>query len=202
MKTRIILIAIMTFSLSAFCQYNQRDFVKSYYYTPDGEKVEGYILFKEGKLSGFTGLKPSHIKFKKDIDSKPIELTANEVSSFIVYKDSFAIIQNANIKYECGMNTMSDICIKDFAKVILTGKINAYLYYSRVNLGTYGVHYNEEIVLSKDNIKYQSFFLKKQKNEFAEFIADNEKLKEYILSTKHKDIAILDVISQYNNASR
>ena len=104
-------------------------FKSGHYYKKDGSKISGLIRFNYGgnaltdKSDG-----DCSISFKPDKKGEKVKLTTNDVSCFVIEKDSFAIIKNfrlnAFVTYP-----------QDFAKVLECGKINLYLYYSLLPAG-------------------------------------------------------------------
>ena len=118
---------LSVFILLTLLQFNAvGQFKDGHYYKKDGTKISGLIKFNYGG-NAFTEKSDGDcsISFKPDKKGNKVNLTTNDICCFVIEKDSFAIIRNfrlnAFVTYP-----------QDFAKVIESGKINLYLYYSTV----------------------------------------------------------------------
>src|SRR5688572_3900549 len=120
MKSIFILLAILTLQSKSLLA---APFLKGHYYTNDGKRIEGLIKFGRATFSAF-GSKPSNIKFKANAGSSPVKLTAEDISAFVIGKDSFAIVQNIKI------NSIHGEYKRDFAQVIEIGSINLFVHKS------------------------------------------------------------------------
>lgn len=103
-------------------------FKKGYYYTLNGEKVEGYIKHKIGDKEWMLEAN-NYIEYKPDKKQKSKALTSKEIKSFIIerdstmQRDSFVLLNNLEGKDFSNYS-------KDFAKVEIEGKISLYTHYS------------------------------------------------------------------------
>jgi hypothetical protein len=165
-------------------------FEGGYYYTRDGKKTEGLIKFSRATFSVF-GSKPCHIMFKENEEGKTIKLTVDDISSFVIGKDSFTLVYNIKI------NSIQGEYVKDFAKVVVSGRVNLFIHMSSSSDGrsSYTI---DSYVLSKDNKKYLGIWdAKKQREEIADFFSDNTAVKTRILN-KEFDKKIPELAQEYN----
>src|SRR5688572_7377908 len=132
MRYLFTLLTILTLQLQTLLA---EPFLKGHYYTNDGKKIEGVIKFGRATFSAF-GSKPSNIKFKADANSKAIKLTAEDISAFVIGKDSFAIVQNIKINSIAGEYT------RDFAQVVEVGHINLFVHKSSSSNGQYSYEHD------------------------------------------------------------
>jgi hypothetical protein len=192
-------LAILLLSVIQVTNLFSEEFSKGKYYTTNGEKIEGLILYQKSKLSAIY-YKPCVLKFKKDNNSKPIKLENSNISSFVIDKDSFAIVQNFKMIYHFGMGVFWGTCHQDFAKVLELGKINLYELPCEVFLGQFGNQDYSYFVLTKDNQNFRTFDLRKnkEKEELADLFSDLNELKDLILKTQYKEINIKELVSLYN----
>ena len=193
-------LAILILSVIQVTNLFSEEFSKGKYYTINGEKIEGLILYQKSKLSAIY-YKPCVLKFKKEKDSKPIKLENSNINSFVIYKDSFVIVQNFKMIYHFGMGVFWGTCHQDFAKVVELGKINLYELPCEVFLGGFfGFQDYSYFILSKDNQNFRTFDLvkNKEKEEFADLFSDQNDFKDLILKTKYREINIKEIVSLYN----
>jgi hypothetical protein len=191
MKHFLLLLTILTFQFQTLLA---APFIKGYYYNNDGIKIEGLIKFSRATFSVF-GSKPSSIKFKNNSESKTIKLTAENISSFVMDKDSFAVVHNIKINSIAGEYT------KDFAQVIETGVINLFLHKSASSDGK-SSYEHDNYVISKDNKYLGIWNFNKQRNEIAEYFSERSDLREKILD-KNDKTPFETIIREFNmSASR
>jgi len=119
-----------------------KSFQNGYYYTREGTKISGLIEFHRATFSVF-GSKKSNIRFKENEEAKLVKLTADDISSFVIGSDSFSIVYNIKI------NSASGEYARDFAKVIMTGRVNLFVHMSASSDGRSDFE-NDRYVLSKD----------------------------------------------------
>ena len=193
--------AILLLSVIQVTNLFSEDFSKGKYYTINGEKIEGLLSIQRTKLSAIY-FKPCVLKFKKDDNSKPIKLENLSISSFVIGKDSFTVVQNFRVTYHMGFlkGIFWGNCRRDFAKVIQQGKINSFELSCEVFLGQYGYEDYSYFVLSKDNQDFKTFDLKldKEKQNLIEYFSNQEDLRDIILKTNYKEINIIDLVGLYN----
>jgi len=192
MKIVLTLLAFAITSLSIF----ENSFKEGYYYTNEDIKVKGLIRFRRATLSIFDNTQ-SNILFKENDDSKSIKLTTNDISSFVIGTDSFAVV------YDIKINSIEGEYEKDFAEVIVTGKMNLYVHLSASYDGR-SSYDNDRYVLSKDNKSYIGIWdFKKQRNEIAELFSDNADIKAKILTITSKEFYkhFPELVKEYNSKS-
>jgi hypothetical protein len=120
-----------------------QSFAPGSYYTIDGKKMDGMLKFRRSSFSVF-GNSHCAVKFKAGAKSKAENLEIDDMSSFVIKKDSFALVYNIKI------NSIQGEYKKDFAKVIISGPMKLYLHLSSSSDGR--VDYdNDRYVISKDN---------------------------------------------------
>lgn len=188
MKSVFILLTILTIHFQTLIA---APFLKGHYYDGNGKKIEGLIKFSRASFSVF-GSKPSSIKFKPNSDSKALKLTPDDISSFVVGSDSFAIVQNIKI------NSISGEYVKDFAQVIESGSISLFVHKSTSGNGQM-VFDNDRYVISKGSKFIGIWNYKKQKDEIAKFFEDRQDLKDKILSMDESE-SIQKLVKEYNQA--
>lgn len=173
-----------------FQQGSMEPFQRGYCYSNDGKRTDGLIKFRRATFSVF-GSKKSHIEFKEAEDSPSRKLTADDISAFVMGNDSFAVVYNIKI------NSISGSYVRDFAKVIASGKVNLYLHMSSSADGR-NSYDNDRYVLSKDGKKFLGIWNPKdQRKEIAEFFSDNPEIRARILN-KEFDKNIPELVKVYN----
>jgi hypothetical protein len=193
-------LGILLISLIQITNLFSEEYSKGMYYTINGEKIEGLLSIQKSKLSAIY-YKPCVLKFKKDNNSKPIKLENSGISSFVINRDSFAIVQNFKMIYHFGMGVFWGTCQQDFAKVVEIGNINLYELLCEVYLGGFfGYQDYSYFVLSKDIQNFRTFDLRKDKEreDLADFFKNKIDLKDLILKTHYKEINIKELVSIYN----
>ena len=193
-------LAILLLSVIQITNLFAEEFSKGKYYTTNGEKIEGLLSIQKSILSAIY-YQPCVLKFKKDNDSKSMKLENPDISSFVINRDSFAIVQNFKMIYHFGMGVFWGTCHQDFAKVVEIGKINLYELLCEVNLGGFfGYQGYSYFVLSKDNQNFRTFDLRKDKEreDLADFFKNEIVLKDLILKTNYKEINIIELVGLYN----
>ena len=143
-----LLFVVTCFSITSFAQFGKRsldNYQPGYFYDSLGNKVEGLLKFKYG--GGLGGKKNGDcvLLFKTDRKDKKDKYTPDEISSFVIGKDSFAVVRNFSL------NAFVYYPM-DFAKVNANGKINIYTYYALISQGQYGNRVTKVFcLLEKDN---------------------------------------------------
>jgi hypothetical protein len=162
-----------------------------YYYTKEGVKTEGLIEFHRASFSIF-GSRKSHISFKENEDANSVRLNADDIPCFVIGNDSFATVYNIQI------NSVSGKYAKDFAKILVKGKMNLYMHMSSSGDGR-NSYDNDRYVLSKDGKKFLGIWNPKdQRNEIADLFADNPDLQSRIRN-KEYDKKIYELVIAYNS---
>jgi len=191
MRLYVIIFTVSIFQIQGLLA---EPFLKGYYYGKDMKKVEGLIKFNRATFSAF-GSKPASIRFKINSDSKAIKLTIDEIASFVIGRDSFAIVGDFKI------NSISGVYNKDFAQVLDTGAIKLYLHYSSSSDGK-ASYDHDRYIITKDNVKYLGIWNgNKQRDEIAAYFVDRPDLKNKVLDKK-SDVSFQELVKDYNkNAS-
>jgi len=162
MKLILTLIAIIITSQIIFA----KPFKDGYCFTKEGKKIEGLIKFRRATFSLF-GSKRSDILFKKDKDSSTTKFTTDDISSFVIGTDSFAIVYNIKI------NSIQGEYKEDFAKVVISGKMNLFIHMSSSSDGK-SDYDNDRYILSNDNKNYLGVWnVKGQREEIAALFSDD-----------------------------
>ncbi|MGF1636393.1 MAG: hypothetical protein ACFCUU_04920 [Cyclobacteriaceae bacterium] len=183
--------------LSSFTFFKPNgSFKEGYYFKKDGTKVVGLIKFHYGG-SVFTSKSDGDcsISFKTDNKAKKVKLTTNDICCFVVEKDSFAIIRNFRLN---ALVTYP----QDFAKVIESGRINLYLYYSSVQQGGYGGSVTAtDWVIEKNGIA-DKLTKKKFKELIPSYLSDYPELLDKIEDNQlgYKDTEM--IVKMYNEYMR
>ena len=169
-------------------------FLKGHYYTNDGKRVEGLIKFGRATFSAF-GSKPSNIKFKANSSSSTVKLTAEDISAFVIEKDSFAIVQNIKI------NSIHGEYARDFAQVIEVGRINLFVHKSSSSDGKFSYDH-DKFVISKDNKVFLGIWnINKQREEISEYFSERPDLLAKILDKKD-ETPIPMLVKEFNKDAR
>lgn len=168
-------------------------FKEGYYYDKDGAKVSGLLKFSYGG-NAFTDKSDGDcsLLFKTNNRAKKVKLTTNDICCFVIEKDSFSIIKNFRLN---AIVTYP----QDFAKVLDTGKINLYVYYSTVDaVGPYGgVSTVADWVVEKDG-KADKLTKKKFKELMPSYLSDYPELLAKINNDELDYNDIEKIIKMYN----
>ncbi len=188
-----ILILSTLLHLNAVGQFKQ-----GHYYEKDGTKVTGLIKFKYGG-NVFTDKSDGDcsIIFKTGKRGKKVKLTTNDICCFVIEKDSFSIIKNFRL------NALVSYP-QDFAKVLETGKINLYLYYSTVQSGgQYGGGSSTVTcwVIEKEG-KADKLTKKKFKELLPTYLSDYPKLLDKIENDQLGYNDTENIIRMYNDSHK
>jgi hypothetical protein len=168
------------------------DYKEGYYYTKKKEKISGWLKFefaaRHDNSNGNT-----IVRFKADKQAKPIKLTTRDMLAFITEKDSFAIIENFRINALVGLN-------KDFAKVVQTGALNLYTYYTTVNTNHNNVTFTNVKTYWFLHHKYQLHKINKRsfKEHFPACIAVHTQLAEDVRKKKYTYKHLETIVKEYN----
>lgn len=119
---RYLFLLILVFvSYLAFPSLGQ----SSYYYTKKGQKLEGSIAFHPSLLGVKGSIKPGYILFSEVGKQKSVKLTPEDISAFVVDRDSFAIVQHLKLSEDQSKG------VEDMVQVVEKGKMNLYVHASR-----------------------------------------------------------------------
>jgi hypothetical protein len=189
---RLLMKNILNLLIVTICLHGltAASYKSGYYYTKEGVKTEGLIEFHRATFSVF-GSKKSHISFKENEDAKAVKLNADDIPCFVIGNDSFAIV------YDIQINSISGKYAKDFAKVLLKGKMNLYMHMSSSSDGRSNYE-NDRYVLSKDGKKFLGIWNPKdQRNEIADLFSDSPDIQSRIRN-KEFDKKIYELVIAYN----
>lgn len=168
----------------------ESDFVEGYYYTYNGEKVEGLLKLKKSDYTSFKK-KNTRILFEANEAASFQRLSIEDIKSFVIAQDTFAIVQDIKVNYLNGEFE------KDFAKVIYTGIINLYEHQCLESDGEF-IYKKEHYVLSKDDkIFFGIWNINKQREEISLLFSDSPDLIHRILN-KEFDEDIPKLVALYN----
>lgn len=182
--------------LSLFFQFKGiAQFKSGHYYTKDGTKVTGLLRFNYGStLLASKAYGDCSVIFKTEKKGKKIEFKTNEICCFVIENDSFAIIKNFKpgklITYP-----------QDFAKVLQSGRINLYHYYTMVGSGNqYGATANtvKTWIIEKDG-KADKLTLNKFYELMPLYLADFPILLEKVNTMQLNYYDAEQVIKMYND---
>lgn len=184
-KLGLLLILIIFIHVPSIGQFKV-----GYYYKKDGTKVAGMLRFNYGgnalteKSDG-----DCSVSYKTDKGGKKVKLTTNDICCFVIEKDSFAIIKNFRLNAFVSYP-------QDFAKVIASGKINLYLYYSTVQQG-YAVSTVTDWVIEKDG-KADKLTRKRFRELLPTYLNDYPKLLNQIENDQLNYNDAEKIIKMYN----
>lgn len=168
-------------------------FASGHYYTKEGNKIEGLIKFNRATFSAF-GSKPSSIKFKASSDAKTVKLTADDITSFVIGADSFAIIRNFKI------NSISGDYVQDFAQVVETGPINLFIHKSSSSDGKATYEHDNAVLSNNKNGYFGIWNFVKQREEIAMYFSDRPDLVEKILNKKD-ETPLQELVRDFNKGA-
>ncbi|WP_210485806.1 hypothetical protein [Rufibacter aurantiacus] len=170
-------------------------FIKGYYFTLDGKKVEGHINFRRSAYNLFRN-SPSDIKFKENLDSKAVKLTPNDISSFVIGTDSFTIAHNIKIN-----NLYAGIFPKDFVQVLISGRMNLAMHRSSSHDGRYAYEHNNYVIYKSDETCLTIWRIKNQKEDIAKFFVDFPTLQSKIMEKGFTYDNLPALVQEYNELS-
>lgn len=182
--------------LALICQFQTstaEKFLSGHYYTKEGKKIEGLIKYNRATFSAF-GSKASSIKYKASSDDKPIKLTAEDITSFVIGADSFAIIKNFKI------NSVNGEYEQDFAQVIERGPINLFMHRSASSDGKVSYDNDRYVISNEKNGCFGIWNFVKQREEIAKYFSARPDLVEKILNKKD-ETPFLDLVRDYNKGA-
>ena len=99
------------------------NYQRGYYYDLNGNRTDGYISHIDYSL----------IKFRQDLNTKPIKLTPSDIEKFYIGNDEYRVLETFKIKPDFIFFRQN--VKKGFAKVLLEGRANLYLCRVYVNNG-------------------------------------------------------------------
>jgi len=188
--TIILLTLFIGCHLSVYGQFK-----KGQYYTHNGEKVEGLLKYVIGGGNGRKTEGHNYIYFKKykKIKKKDqIKLTTNEIKSFVIEQDSFAIVKNFSIN--------STYYQKDFARVLESGRINFYIHNTSMSTHTPNgmMKQTRSVQLIEKNGRVDRLKLKSFKSLMPGYVSDCPELSEKVNSRKLWYDKVRIIIQVYN----
>jgi hypothetical protein len=168
----------------------------SYYYSKQGQKLEGNIVFHPSLLGAKGSIKPGHITFSELGKQKCIKLNLEDISAFVIDSDSFTVVENLKL----GENGHKEV--EDLVQVVEKGKMNLYLHSSRQGSES-KPDFIQKYILSLSGRKTSLciYDFEKQQKEIASLFESNPRLKELILSGKVSTQTIANVVKAFNGAT-
>jgi hypothetical protein len=185
------LVSIVVITLTFQSQISLAEkFVPGYYYTKEGKRIDGLIKFNRATFSAF-GSKPSNIKFKTNSEAKPVKFTADDIQAFVIGTDSFAIIRNFKI------NSISGDYVRDFAQVMVTGRLKLFVHKSASSDGQFNYDHDKFVLWDEKNGYLGIWNSNKQREEMAKYFSGRTDLVEKILNKKD-ETPIPDLVRDFN----
>jgi hypothetical protein len=168
----------------------------SYYYSNQGQKLEGNIVFHLSWLGAKGSIKPGHITFSEVGKQKSVKLNIEDISAFVIDSDSFTVVQNLKL----GENQAKEV--EDVVQVVEKGKMNLYLHRSRQGSESKPAFIQKYILsLSGRKTSLCIYDFEKQQKDIASLFESNPRLKELILSGKVSTETIPNLVKAFNGAS-
>ncbi len=112
MKSKLLLLIALCAATTSRAQMAD-SYTEGYYFDTNNNKHTGLL-----KLNGVY----SSLEFKTDEMQKPVKLSTQDVTAFVMEKDSFTVVSDYEVPYGFSSTTISS----SFAKVIKTGEVNLY----------------------------------------------------------------------------
>ncbi|QHT71706.1 hypothetical protein GXP67_36095 [Rhodocytophaga rosea] len=168
----------------------------SYYYSRQGQKLEGNIVFHPS-LQGAKGIiKPGYILFSEVGKQKSQKLTPEDISAFVIGSDSFTVVHNLKL----AENQSKEV--EDVVQVVEKGKMNLYLHTSRPGSEITSPSIEKYILfLAAKKISLCIYDFDKQQKEVGALFESNPRLKELIMSGKVQVESIPNLVKAFNGAS-
>ena len=116
---KISIPGLILFSLLFTVQAQAQTWVPGYFYGVQGNKETGLIKFKTSARGPVKG--EAFIEFKEDAKAKPIPLSASDLSSFVMGRDSFVVAAAPRM----GAWSNNEL---DFVKVVLDEDLKLYMF--------------------------------------------------------------------------
>jgi len=185
MKKNLLLPLFVLICSTAFAQY-----VEGRYYTHDGQKVEG--LVEHVYQARFGKTPDNYIMFRPEKGAKKTKLTTKDIQSFAIGKDSFVVIKNFELNSMAKYN-------EDFARVIKSGKINLYLFYTTKGTDPTPVR----VYLAEKNGKIVTMHHKDDlEQNLNTFFGDDKEFARKIQGNKLKGNEIEKIVEEYNTRNK
>lgn len=168
----------------------------SYYYSRQGQKLEGNIVFHPSMLGAKGNIKPGYILFSEVGRQKSVKLTPEDISAFVIGNDSFTVIQHLKISENQSKG------VEDMVQVVEKGKMNLYVHISRPG-SEIKPPFMEKYILSLPVKKTLLciYDFEKQQKEIGALFESNPRLKELILSGKVNEEGLPNLVKAFNGAS-
>ena len=128
------------------------------------------------------------------MDSKTVSLSPEEIQSFVIGTDSFAVVKNIKV------NGISGNFKKDFAVVNRIGAVNLYTHQCRLYNGKYYFQHPSYILSKGDSSTIVIWNPKKQKEQIARFFQDRIDLEKLIVPDKYR-LKIPELVDLYNSSN-
>ncbi|MEM8893874.1 MAG: hypothetical protein AAGC88_04795 [Bacteroidota bacterium] len=126
-KLKLIVVLTLFGSLLPVLTSKAQRFKEGYYYTNEGEKVVGQVRHVFSAKFGNMG--DNTIVFRERKGAKKLKLDSYEIKSFVIEKDSFIVVKNFKI------NAFANYS-RDFAKVLISGKLTLLLHHTTATNGS------------------------------------------------------------------
>ena len=176
---------------SMLCIVINAQFKEGYYFDKNNNKVAGLLKIVEDGIFSFKYAigDGSRIVFKENEDAKAKTFSVNDITSFVIGEDSFAIVKNFPVP------TME--YTQDFAKVVEIGRINLYMHSRLFHRGMQSSQQDTWLIEKNRKIGYLT---KKRftKIFIEEYISDFPDLVDKINNKVLKYGDLQEVIRTYN----
>ncbi|WP_207436002.1 hypothetical protein [Sabulibacter ruber] len=187
---KILLVVLL--SIASIITQAQESFKKGHYYTHEGIKVEGFLRCLDARMS-ILGNVPASIKFKESLSSyKSKHLKIDQVSSFVIEKDTFATIGAISVSPTWGNFP------KSFAQIYITGPMNMGVHRSS-STSNVAVSYYTTLILFKDSSAYLAVTnIKKQKVELLKLFQDVPFVQSKLINMEMQLEDLPNLVIEYN----
>ncbi|MBK8087156.1 MAG: hypothetical protein IPK31_03930 [Chitinophagaceae bacterium] len=156
-KIKLLFVIISVLSLNCYGQDYEDIFLRGYYVNNNGEKVEGFIKYKQGTNS--------RLVYKKTLDSRNKKLDKSEVKEFFIGSNIHFIKCTQDIKVRVQLWNIS--MESDFIRIFEDGKISLYIHYIKFT--------NPQP--TPYPVIIETILIKKQGSEVLEPLSDNRDKK-------------------------
>jgi tRNA A58 N-methylase Trm61 len=181
----VFLFIFLSVSTSGFAQL----YKKGYYYTQDGQRVEGQFRHS---YKAHWGTGPDNtFSFKATKNAPKKILTTKGVKALVIEKDSFTVIKNIRLSESTAYD-------EDFVQVVKAGKINLYKHFSDSESADTGTLDQTFSYLAEKDGKVTLLKRKEFKSQMAKLIADDPDLLKKIQNRELKYDHVEKVVDAYN----
>lgn len=169
----------------------------SYYYSKQGQKVLGHIVFHPSQLLSKSGVKTGYISFREADRSKEAKLSIEQFSAFVIGIDSFAVINHLRLQQH------QTRPVADIVQVLEKGKMNLYLHRTSQKGGNkLNIVETYVLALAGSATSLCLYTFDTQQEELATLFEAEPRLQGLIRSGKVRVESIPNLVRAYNSSNK